>query len=95
MQVSDLHKLLDAALHKTKNRISLTMTDLPKEEWEICKLLAGAVVAARRHRMPLAEIQLSMTRYPSLQARFSQAPITESGDPEVLRLIYEPAPTAN
>lgn len=93
MQVSDLRKLLDAALHKAENRISLTVTDLPKEESQVRKLLAGAIGAARRNRMPLAEIQLSIARYPSLRERFGKAPITESGDPEVLRLIYGPAPT--
>ena len=95
MQVSDLRKLLDAALHKAENQISLTMTDLPKEESQIRQLLDGAIGAARRNRMPLTEIQLCMSRYPSLRERFWHAPITESGDPEVLRLIYGPAPTTN
>ncbi|HVB90142.1 MAG TPA: hypothetical protein VND97_08085 [Beijerinckiaceae bacterium] len=91
MHLSDLRKLLDTALHKTENPISLTMTDLPKEESQIRKLLDGAIGAAHRNRMKLTEIQLSMSRYPTVRDRFLQAPITESGDPEVLRLIYGPS----
>ena len=91
MQVSDLSKLLDAALYKAQNRVSLTVTDIPEEEGQIRKLLDGAVTAARRYHMPLTEIQLCTSRFPSLANCFVHAPITESGDPKVLRLIYEPA----
>ena len=93
MQPSDLRRLLDAALHKAQNRISLTVTELPISELHIRTLLDGALGAGRRNGFPLSEIQLSLTRFPSLREGGWNAPITDSGDPDVLRLIYD-SPTA-
>ena len=94
MQPSDLRRLLDVALHKAQNRISLTVTDLPGTETYVRQLLDGALGAGRRNGFPLAEVQLSLTRFPSLRDHAWQAPITDSGDPDVLRLIYEPSAPA-
>lgn len=90
MQLADLRRLLDAALHKAQNRISLTVTDLPEGERHLRKLLEGAFGAGLRNGLPLSEIQLSLERFPLLRDRVSWAPITDSGDPDVLRLIYDP-----
>jgi hypothetical protein len=91
---SDLRKLLDAALHDARNRISLTVTDLPGRERYVRKLLKGALGAGVRNGLPLSEVQVSLDRFPSLAGGFCEAPVTESGDPDVLRLIYEPGTRA-
>lgn len=90
MNASDLHKLLDAALHDARNRISLTVTDVPGGERNVRSLLESALGAGERNGLPLSEVQVSLTRFPSLASLFRHAPITDSGDPDVLRFIYEP-----
>jgi hypothetical protein len=95
MQVADLRRLLDAALHDAQNRISLTVTELPEGERHLRELLEGALGAGRRNGLPLSEVQLSLDRFPSLRDRFLAAPITDSGHPDVLRLIYDPTPVSS
>ena len=90
MDASDLRKVLDAALHNAANRISLTVTDVPDRESHLRQLLEGAFGAGQRAGLPLTEVQLSLDRFPSLPARFSLAPVTDSGHRDVVRFIYDP-----
>jgi hypothetical protein len=90
MQLGDLNRLLDVALDKVENRISLTVTEPPEGEFQLRRILASAIRAGQRHGPTLSEIQISRDSFPMLGSDFLDVPVTDSGDPGVLRLIYEP-----
>ncbi|MCZ8102198.1 MAG: hypothetical protein O9972_30435 [Burkholderiales bacterium] len=89
--LSDLMKTLDASLASASNRLSFVVTELPRSEDHMSRLLDGAILAANRHRTPLVEIQLSMSRFPVMGTTYWHVPVSDSGDPDVIRLVFEPS----
>ncbi len=89
--LSDLMKTLDASLSSASNRLSFVVTELPRSDDQMVRLLDGAISAANRHGMPLVEIQLCMDRFPAMGAAFWHVPVADSGDPEIIRLVFDPA----
>ena len=89
--LSDLMKTLDASLASASNRMSFVVTELPQSEEHMASLLDGAIMAANRHRTPLIEIQLFMARFPVMGATYWHVPVSDSGDPDVIRLVFDPA----
>ena len=89
--LSDLMKTLDASLASASNRLSFVVTELPQSEDHMSRLLDGAILAANRHRTPLVEIQLSMSRFPVMGTTYWHVPVSDSGDPDVIRLVFEPS----
>lgn len=90
MQLGDLNRLLDVALDKVENRISLTVTEPPEGELQLRRWLASAIRAGEKHGSSLSEIQLSRDAFPTLGFQFLDVPVKDSGDPGVLRLVYDP-----
>ncbi len=90
MQLGDLNRLLDVALNRVENRISLTVTEPPEGELHLRRLLSSAIRAGERHRSTLSEIQVCREAFPMLGHYFLDVPVTDSGDPGVLRLVYDP-----
>lgn len=89
--LSDLMKTLDASLASASNRLSFVVTELPQSDDHMARLLDGAIVAANRHRTPLVEIQLSMSRFPVMGTTYWHVPVSDSGDPEIIRLVFDPS----
>jgi hypothetical protein len=89
--LSDLMKTLDTSLASASNRLSFVVTELPKSDDHMARLLDGAILAANRHRTPLVEIQLSMSRFPVMGATYWHVPVSDSGDPDVIRLVFDPS----
>ncbi len=89
--LSDLMKTLDASLASASNRLSFVVTELPQSDDHMERLLDGAILAANRHRTPLVEIQLSMSRFPVMGAAYWHVPVSDSGDPDVIRLVFDPS----
>jgi hypothetical protein len=89
--LSDLMKTLDASLASASNRLSFVVTELPRSEDHLGRLLDGAILAATKHRTPLVEIQLSMSRFPVMGTTYWHVPVSDSGDPDVIRLVFEPS----
>ncbi len=90
MHLGDLTRLLDVALHQADHRVSLTVTEPPIGDTQLHGFLSGAISASKRHSFALSEIQVSRQMFPKLGADFRNIPVTDSGDPGVLRLIYGP-----
>jgi hypothetical protein len=90
MELGDLNRLLNVALDGIENRVSLTVTEPPEGEISLRRMLWSALHAGQRHGSILSEIQVSRTAFPTLGANFIDVPVRDSGDPGVLRLIYEP-----
>lgn len=89
--VSELMQTLDATLQSANNRLSFVVTEVPSAEDHMTLLLDGALSAARRHGTPLVEIQLAMDQFPSMGAQYWHVPVTDSGDRNIVRLVFEPA----
>lgn len=88
MTMSDLDRLLNATLVGTKDRISVTVTEVPEHEIDLLRLLDKAIEIATAKRSPLTEIQLPMSRFPAVGSHFWHVPVTDSGENGVLRLVY-------
>ena len=90
--VTDLMRTLDLSLDQASNRVAFVVTEVPETDDTMTRLLDGAIAAASRHRTPLVEIQLCMDRYPTFGDSYWHVPVTDSGQPDVVRLVFEPAP---
>ncbi|WP_293864225.1 hypothetical protein [uncultured Alsobacter sp.] len=90
--VSDLMRTLELSLDQASNRVAFVVTEVPQTEDHLMSFLDGAIAAASRHRTPLVEIQLSMDRFTSFGDTYWHVPVTDSGKPDVVRLVFEPAP---
>ena len=88
MTMSDLDRLLNATLLGSGSRISVTVTEVPEHEIQLMDLLDKAIELACRKQTALTEIQLPMSRFPSVGAEYWHVPVRDSGDQGVLRLIY-------
>jgi hypothetical protein len=89
--LNDLMKTLDASLASASNRLSFVVTELPQSDEHMARLLDGAILAAHRHRMPLVEIQIGMARFPAMGATYWHVPVSDSGDPDLIRLVFDPS----
>ncbi len=89
MGVSELVRTLDHALPSAAGRVSFVVTDVAPECQELARFLDGALAAARRHRVPLVEIQIDMAAYPSMGAFYWHVPVVDSCRSGVVRLIFE------
>lgn len=89
--VSELMQTLDVTLQSANNRLSFVVTEVPTAEDHMARLLDGAISAARKHGTPLVEIQLAMEEFPSMGAQYWHVPVTDSGDRNIVRLVFEPA----
>ncbi|MHB2165812.1 hypothetical protein [Alsobacter sp. R-9] len=89
--LGDLMKTLEASLASASNRLSFVVTELPRTDDQLVRLLDGAISASNRFRTPLVEIQLCMDRFPGMDHAYWHVPVTDSGNPHVIRLVFEPA----
>jgi hypothetical protein len=88
--LNDLMKTLDTSLASARSRLSFVVTELPASDDHMAGLLDGAILAANRHRTPLVEIQVSMSCFPMMGATYWHVPVSDSGDPDVIRLVFDP-----
>ncbi|MCP8940218.1 hypothetical protein NK718_16960 [Alsobacter sp. SYSU M60028] len=91
--VSELMQTLELSLQTANSRLSFVVTEPPSAEDHMTLLLDGALSAARRHNTPLVEIQLAMEQFPSMGPQYWHVPVTESGDRNIVRLVFEPSLT--
>jgi hypothetical protein len=88
--LSYLMKTLDTSLASASNRLFFVVTELSKSDNHMARLLDGAILAANTHRTPLVEIQLSMSRFPAICATYWHVLVSDSGGPDVTRLVFDP-----
>lgn len=91
--VADLMRTLELSLDQASNRVAFVVTEVPHSDDHMTRLLEGALEAASRHRTPLVEIHLSMERFTSFGDTYWHVPVVDSGADEVVRLVFEPAPS--
>ena len=91
MLPSELGHMLNVALRDLESSISLTLTSVSEDSVDLSKLLNTALAAGRRHGAQLIEIQLAIRDFPHFEKRFRNVPISDSGDSDVLRLLFEPS----
>eukprot|EP01037_Dinobryon_pediforme_P042722 gene42722-53289_t len=75
---------------RVENRISLTVTEPPEGELQLRRWLSSAIRAGEKRGSSLSEIQLSRDAFPTLGLQYFDVPVKDSGDPGVLRLVYDP-----
>lgn len=91
MLPSEFGHMLNVALRGLESAISLTLTTATDDNGRLQKLLNTALAAGRRHGARVMEIQLPMQDFQHLGTHFRNVPISDSGDPAVLRFKFEPA----
>ena len=68
---------------------SLTLTDVPGSEDGLIQLLERAIVSGNRSSTRLTEIYLPMQQYPAMGSQFWHVPVEDTGQSNVLRLVFE------
>jgi hypothetical protein len=95
MLPSEFGHMLNVALRDLESSISLTLTSVSDDSNHLQKLLTTAMAAGRRHGARLIGIQLPMDNFPLFGTRFRNVPISNSGDPGVMRFEFEPSAPYN
>jgi hypothetical protein len=90
MDVRELLRTLDSMLASAPGRMAFVVTDTPDGTRPLEALLDGALAAARRHRIPLAEIQLDMASFPEMGPFYWHVPVVDTARAGVMRLVFEP-----
>lgn len=91
MDIRELLRTLDSMLASAPGRMAFVVTDVPDGTGRLESLLDGALAAARRHRIPLAEIQLDMASFPEMGPFYWHVPVVDTARTGVMRLVFEPA----
>ena len=94
MDIRELLRTLDSMLASAPGRMSFVVTDVPQSMARLEALLDGALAAARRHRIPLAEVQLDMASFPEMGPFYWHVPVVDTARTGVMRLVFEPVSLA-
>jgi hypothetical protein len=94
MDTRELLRTLDSMLASAPGRMSFVVTDVPQSLSRLEALLDGAIAAARRHRIPLAEVQLDMASFPEIGPFYWHVPVVDTARSGVMRLVFEPVTLA-
>lgn len=88
MSMVDFERMLNAVLPAT-GKTSLTLTDVPGSEDSLVQLLEKAIVSGNQRHSRLTEIYLPVQQYPAMGSQFWHVPVEDTGQSNVLRLVFE------
>jgi hypothetical protein len=87
MALPEVQQVFDKST-ELSNRTMLTVTEVPKCEDELLKLLERAMVGGFLNHAPLTEIHLPMEKFPHIESKFWHVPVEDCGESQVLRFFF-------
>lgn len=91
MAAATCEQLFDRAF-PLADRSMMTVAQAPESQGELIDLLDRAVSRSLRTKAKLNVIQVPLERFPQLDSKFWHIPVEDSGDPQVVRFVFD-APT--
>ena len=70
-------------------RSMMTVAQAPESQEELIELLDRAVSRSLRTRAKLSVIQAPLERFPQLDSKFWHIPVEDSGNPQVVRFVFD------
>jgi len=87
MTSSQCEQVFDRAFSLTI-RTTLTVAAPPERHEALLDLLDRAMARGLRHNLRLYEIHVPFQRFPLMDSKFWHVPVEDSGDPQILRLLF-------
>lgn len=88
MAAATCEQLFDRAF-PLADRTMMTVAQAPESQEELIDLLDRAVSRSLRTRAKLRQIQAPLERFPQLDSKFWHIPVEDSGNPQVVRFVFD------